>query len=255
MLNASDITVKYGRIEAVKGVNLRVEDGEIVALVGANGAGKTSILGALAGVLPATGSIELHGNDISRAAPHRRVGAGLTLVPEGRGVLAGMSVRENLLLGGYVNRRSGDLESRIEDVLDRFPQLRERLDLAAGSLSGGEQQMLALGRALVGQPSLLALDEPSLGLAPKLVREVLSIVGELRDEGITVLLVEQNVRQALQIADRAYVLQTGKITLEGPAAELLHDREVSEAFLGAEVEKADHVEPSPAATSVDVREP
>lgn len=238
MLSLSDLHVKYGRIEAVKGVDLRVDEGEIVALVGANGAGKTSILGALAGILLATGTVELHGKDISRTAPHRRAHAGLALVPEGRGILAGMSVRENLMLGGYVRRRSNDIERRIADVLDRFPQLRERIDLPAGSLSGGEQQMLALGRALVARPALLALDEPSLGLAPKLVREVLAIVRELRDDGITVLLVEQNVRQALQIADRAYVLQTGKIILEGPAQELLHDPEVKEAFLGAQVDAA-----------------
>lgn len=258
MLNACDIGVKYGRIDAVKGVDLRVEDGEIVALVGANGAGKSSILGALAGIVPARGTVELQGDDISNAAPHRRADAGLALVPEGRGMLARMSVRENLLLGGYVCRRSDELEPRIEAVLDRFPQLRERLDLAAGSLSGGEQQMLALGRALVGRPSLLALDEPSLGLAPKLVREVLSIVSELRDEGITVLLVEQNVRQALQIADRAYVLQTGRIILEGPAAELLRGREVSEAFLGGQVAEADEVETSPTkmpAAPIEGREP
>lgn len=237
MLKAHDLSVKYGGIAAVKGIDLHVEEGEVVALIGANGAGKTSVLGALAGTLPAEGMTELQSRDISRMQPHRRVSAGLVLVPEGRGILGGMSVHENLLLGGYSRRRDGDLESDIASVLERFPVLRERSALSAASLSGGEQQMLAIARALVARPRLLALDEPSLGLAPRLVRQVLSIIGELRDEGITILLVEQNVRQALQIADRAYVLQTGRITLEGPADELLARPEVREAFLGGQVDK------------------
>jgi branched-chain amino acid transport system ATP-binding protein len=237
MLEVHDLRVRYGHIEAVKGVDLSVDEGEIVALVGANGAGKTSMLGALLGLLPAHGDVICQGRRLGRSPASRRVRDGLVLVPEGRGVLAGMSVHENLLMGAYPRRRSGEIRADVQSVCERFPILHDRAQVAAGLLSGGEQQMLAIGRALMARPKLLMLDEPSLGLAPLLIRQVLSIVDDLRDEGLTILLVEQNVRQALQLADRAYVLETGRVTLEGPAATLLHSHRVREAFVGGQVDE------------------
>ena len=245
MLDVRDLHVTHGRIAAVRGVDLHIGDREIVALVGANGAGKSSILGALAGVLSARGEVTFDGKPMHRMAPHRRVAAGFALVPEGRGILATMSVHENLLMGGYLRRRADDFDADVERVYERFPQLRDRRSVPAGLLSGGEQQMLAIGRALVGRPRLLALDEPSLGLAPKLIRQMMSLVAELRDEGITVFLVEQNVRQALRIADRAYVLETGEIRLEGPARDLLQDPQVKEAFLGGRTDGRSREETPP----------
>lgn len=245
MLDVRDLHVTHGRIAAVRGVDLHIGDREIVALVGANGAGKSSILGALAGVLSARGEVTFDGKPMHRMAPHKRVAAGFALVPEGRGILATMSVHENLLMGGYLRRRADDFDADVDRVYERFPLLRERRSVPAGLLSGGEQQTLAIGRALVGRPRLLALDEPSLGLAPKLIRQMMSLVAELRDEGITVFLVEQNVRQALRIADRAYVLETGEIRLEGPARELLQDPQVKEAFLGGRTDDRPRDETQP----------
>lgn len=232
LLQAHAFEVAYGPIKAVKGVDFQVGEGELVAIVGANGAGKTSILNGVLGLAPHRGELVYAGVSLAHMPPHKRVAHGLALVPEGRGILATMSVEENLIMGAYARRRDGSFQIDREIVFDRFPILRERREVAAGLLSGGEQQMLAIGRALMGRPRLLMLDEPSLGLAPLLVGEILEIVQRLRSEGMTVLLVEQNVRQALRIADRAYLLETGRVLLEGRAAELMSSGRVIDAFLG-----------------------
>lgn len=233
LLSATDLNVRYGHVTALRDVSVRVGDGEIVAVVGANGAGKSSLLRAIMGQTPSTGTVTFDGHRIDGQRTHRRVRSGMTLVPEGRGVMAGLTVRENLMLGGYIHRRHGGSADVIDEVFAKFPILSDRSESPAGLLSGGEQQMLVIGRALASQPRLLLLDEPSLGLAPKLVTAVLGEVSALRDRGVTVMLVEQNVRQALKLADRAYVLENGRITMEGGGAELLADTRVSEAFLGA----------------------
>ena len=232
MLEVTDLTVAFGPIEAVRKISFKVRAGTVVTLIGPNGAGKSTTLNALSGVAPQHGGrILLNGQDISRWSVHRRVAAGLVQVPEGRLVLAGMSVRENLELGAY-RRPRGEVAADIERMETRFPILHERRNAAAGTLSGGEQQMLAIARGLMARPKLLLLDEPSLGLAPLLVNTVFEIVGELRDSGLTILLVEQNARQALSVSSFGYVIESGKIVLEGPAAELRSDPAVIRTYLG-----------------------
>ncbi|HEX9494913.1 MAG TPA: ABC transporter ATP-binding protein [Candidatus Limnocylindria bacterium] len=225
MLEVRDLVVRYGSIEAVHGVSFDVRDGEVVALIGANGAGKTSTLAAISGLVrPARGAIVLAGRDVTGAPPHAIVRAGLVQVPEGREILATMSVHENLLLSGA--RDAGP-------VYERFPILAERRALPAGNLSGGEQQLLAIARALLAKPRVLLLDEPSLGLAPKMVATVFAVLAELKASGTTMLLVEQNALRALRLADRAYVLELGRIALSGTGPALLQDAGVARAYLGA----------------------
>ena len=232
MLSVQGLHSSYGKIAALKGVSIMVGEGELVAIVGANGAGKTTLLRALSGVQKITqGSVIFNDVDISAAPPRRRVQAGIVQVPEGRQVFAPLSIEDNLRLGAYV--RSGpEVERDLEGVYLMFPALAERRRLAAGALSGGQQQMLAIGRALMARPKLLLLDEPSMGLAPKLFREIYAHIETLRRGGTTVLLVDQNARAALAIADRAYVLETGMITLEGSGKELAANEAVREAYLG-----------------------
>jgi len=233
MLDVRDVSVSYGKIRALKGVSLSVRRGEVVTLIGSNGAGKSTLLRAISGLLhPDSGRIELDGAPITRLAAHRIARLGLRLVPEGRGLLTRMSVRENLLMGRYAARAGSGGTGDLETVLERFPVLAERQQQLAGTLSGGEQQQLAIARALLARPAILMLDEPSLGLAPLLVKEIFRIVRRLKEEGSTILLVEQNAKQALQVADRAYILETGQIVLEGPASELLRGEAVQRAYLG-----------------------
>jgi branched-chain amino acid transport system ATP-binding protein len=232
VLQIEGLEVAYGPVAAVRSASLTVAEGEIVSLIGANGAGKSSILRAVSGLVrPAAGSITFGGRELRGLRPDQITRLGLSQVPEGRAVLARMTVRENLLMGAYA-RRGREVEADLQRVLARFPRLAERKEQLAGTLSGGEQQMLVMGRALMARPRLLLLDEPSMGLAPLVVQEVLRLVREINQEGTTVLLVEQNARQALRIAHRAYVLETGKITLSGPAAELAKDPRVVAAYLG-----------------------
>ncbi len=220
----------YGSLAVIKGISLHIEPGEIVSLLGANGAGKSTLLKAIAGLVPPwEGSIRLDGRELRGTPVWRGISQGLVLVPEGRGIFADMTVMDNLIVGGYRNR---DRRLAIERVLERFPVLRERQRQIAGTLSGGEQQMLAIARALVGMPRLLLLDEPSMGLAPLVVREVFQIIRGLRSQGVTVFLVEQNAVAALEIADRGYVLETGEITLEGSGEALRENPEVKRAYLG-----------------------
>jgi branched-chain amino acid transport system ATP-binding protein len=233
LLRCEHLVVRYGPIEAVRDATFQVEDGQIVALIGANGAGKSSILRALSGVLrKAGGQVLFRGIDITRARPHRIVHLGLVHVPEGRAILSTMSVHENLEMGGYVRRDRMRLQEDIARMYERFPILAQRRALAAASLSGGEQQMLAIARGLLARPTLLVLDEPSLGLAPQLVREVMLLIRRIREEGTAVLLVEQNARQALAQADYAYVLEQGRVSLEGTGRALLGDPAVVRAYLG-----------------------
>ena len=235
MLKIDQLEVAYGAIQAVKGVSLEVKAGEVIAIIGANGAGKSSLLRCIAGLEPAAGgSIRIADQDCTRLAPHRRVGLGVALSPEGRGVFPDQTVRENLMLGAYARRqdKAGVMRS-IEREFDRFPRLRERQDQLAGTLSGGEQQMLAISRALMSEPRLLLLDEPSLGLAPLIIKDIFNAIRQLRESGLTILLVEQMAKQALGVADRAYVLETGHITLQGSGAQLLNDPKVKAAYLGA----------------------
>lgn len=233
VLEVKEISVAYGVIEALKGISFTVREGEIVALIGANGAGKTTTLRTVSGLLrPRKGQIFYQGQEITRLSPHQIVAMGLTHVPEGRRVFARMTVMENLEMGAYTCRSRAEFKANLERVFQRFPRLAERKNQLAGTLSGGEQQMLAIGRALMSRPRMLLLDEPSMGLAPLLVREVFSIIKEINEAGTTILLVEQNARMALSIAHRAYVLQTGEIILEGPAAELMERPEVRKAYLG-----------------------
>lgn len=230
MLLVRNLTCGYGALRVVKGVSFHVKDGEIVCLLGANGAGKTTIMRAIAGLLsPWSGEIWVNRRNIAGSPPWEGVSHSLMLVPEGRQLFADMTVRENLVVGGYHNL---DRERTIEDVLERFPRLKERANQLAGTLSGGEQQMLALARALVVRPRLLLLDEPSMGLAPVLVRIVFETIRSLKEQGVTIFLVEQNAVAALGIADRGYVLETGEIILEGDAVDLLHNPEVKRAYLG-----------------------
>ncbi len=235
LLEVRGLTVRYGKVEAVRGISLVVPTGRIVTVIGPNGAGKTTLLSAIAGVLPrAAGEVLLGGVRITGAPIEENVARGLSLVPETRELFAQMSVEDNLVLGGFVRRRGRRREQAalLEEVFRTFPRLRERRRQLAGTLSGGERQMLAVGRALMAQPKLLMLDEPSLGLAPIVVREILEIVVELRRRGVSILLVEQNARAALQIADEGYVLETGEVTLSGSAHDLAADARVVESYLG-----------------------
>lgn len=234
LLEARDIHVAYGKMEAVAGVALRVARGQIVTVIGPNGAGKSSLLNALMGLVPCSGGLLLAGADIARLAVEDRVTQGMCLVPESRELFTEMSVLDNLILGTYARFRKGErnFDADIEGVYDLFPRLRERKAQRAGTLSGGERQMLAIGRALMARPTLLMLDEPSLGLAPRIVREILRVVVSLRERGVSLLIVEQNARAALQIADYGYVIEGGRVVLEGPAAELQADANVVATYLG-----------------------
>lgn len=234
MLRISNLNVFYGVIQALHDVSLEVRQGEIVTLIGSNGAGKSTTLMTLSGIVEAgSGAIEFEGKDLNASPPHKRVAAGLVQAPEGRRVFADMTVSENLDLGAYARRDKANLKNDIDEVFEMFPRLKERRTQAAGTLSGGEQQMLAIGRALMSKPKLLLLDEPSLGLAPILVKEIFSDLKKIRARGVTVLLVEQNAHLALEIADRAYVLETGRVILEGNAKEIAANPRVKEAYLGA----------------------
>jgi branched-chain amino acid transport system ATP-binding protein len=232
-LKVSGLRIHYGAIEAVKGIDLELARGEITTLLGANGAGKSTTLLALSGLLrPSAGSIVFDGVELRGAAPHSIVAQGLVQVPEGREILTTLTVRENLLLGAYRRKKTAETAADLENLLALFPRLKERLDGAAGNLSGGEQQMLAIARALMARPRLLLLDEPSMGLAPFLVREIFKTLCQLNAGGLTIFLVEQNVRQALRIAHHAYVMENGVIALGGASADLLDNSKVLEAYLG-----------------------
>jgi branched-chain amino acid transport system ATP-binding protein len=234
MLKLEAIKVSYGAIEAVKGVTLEVHAGEVVAIIGANGAGKSTLLKSIAGLEPVVeGRILVNGEDCTHVPAHRRVALGIAMCPEGRGVFADQTVEDNLILGGYLCRHDPAAVARaVESEFTRFPRLKERRGQFAGTLSGGEQQMLAISRALMSEPRLCLLDEPSLGLAPLVIKDIFNVIARLRETGVTVLLVEQMARQALGVADRAYVLETGLITLEGAGRELLNDSKVKAAYLG-----------------------
>jgi branched-chain amino acid transport system ATP-binding protein len=238
LLELEDVHVHYGRVEALKGISFTVDEGEIVTLIGANGAGKTTTLKTISGVRPLTsGRINFRGRDIRGVAPHRRVELGICQAPEGRGIFPGMTVRENLDMGAYARRgkaRAG-LGVDLERVYTLLPRLEERAAQVAGTLSGGEQQMLAIGRALMSSPKVLLLDEPSMGLAPILVTQIFSIITEINKQGTTVLLVEQNAAQALRRADRAYVLEVGRVVMAAPASDLLDNEAVKAAYLGGDV--------------------
>jgi len=241
LLEVRDLRVRYGAVEALRGITLEVREGELVALIGSNGAGKSTCLKALAGIVrPVEGSIRLGGEELAAEPAHRVVARGISLVPEGRRLFADQTVMDNLLLGAYRRKDAGGekrLRAEAEEHLTRFPILRERQGLPAGGLSGGEQQMLAMSRGLMARPRLLLLDEPSLGLAPLLVREIFGIIRALRQEGRTILLVEQMANLALRAADRAYVLEQGRIVLEGPARDLLAHPAVARAYLGRRAER------------------
>ncbi len=234
LLEVSDIHVHYGKIAALKGVTLEVDEGEVVTLIGANGAGKTTTLKTISGLRPLTsGKLTFEGRDISKVPGHKRVIAGIGQAPEGRGVFPGMTVQENLLMGAYA--RKGKHTEELDEVYGLFPRLAERKGQFGGTMSGGEQQMIAIGRALMSKPKVLLLDEPSMGLAPMLVTQIFSIIAEINKRGTTVLLVEQNAQQALQLADRAYVLETGRVVKSSKASDLLHDPEVRAAYLGGDL--------------------
>ncbi len=234
LLDVSGLSVSYGKVEALHGIDLAVPAGTIVTVIGPNGAGKTTLLSAIMGLLPARGAISLDGRPQRRVEIEQMVAAGLNLVPEKRELFGEMSVEDNLLLGAFQRYRSGhrDQAASMEEVYGLFPRLKERRQQLAATLSGGERQMLALGRALMAKPRLLLLDEPSLGLAPRIVKEIFQIIAELRRRGVAILLVEQNARAALQTADYAYVLETGQVVLAGPARELADDPRVVESYLG-----------------------
>jgi branched-chain amino acid transport system ATP-binding protein len=233
-LEVKDLRVHYGKIEAIKGVSIVVNEGEIVTLIGANGAGKTTMLKTISGLRPVTsGQILFNGEDISKMPAFKRADLGLSQAPEGRGVFVGMSVLENLEMGKYNRKdRKKEMQEDLEKVFYLFPRLKERVNQTGGTLSGGEQQMLAIGRALMARPKVLLLDEPSMGLAPLMIRNIFNIITEINKQGVTILLVEQNAQQALQRADRAYVLETGNVTKEAKASDLLNDPDVKAAYLG-----------------------
>ena len=233
MLEVKDLQVYYGVIQALKGISFHVNQGEVIALIGAHGAGKTTTLQTLTGILsPKSGSIVFEGKDLTRTPAHKIVEMGMAHVPEGRRVFADMSVYENLLLGAYTRKDKAEIAESLASVYKRFPRLEERKGQRAGTLSGGEQQMLAMGRALMSRPRIILMDEPSMGLSPIFVNEIFDIIREVSESGTTVLLVEQNAKKALSIADRAYVLETGSITMDGKAEDLLNDEAVQKAYLG-----------------------
>lgn len=234
MLEVKNLSVSYGAIEAVKDISFTVNDGEIVSLIGANGAGKTTTLHTITGLVPAkSGSVMYNGVDLLKTHNNKIVTLGMAHIPEGRHVFTRMSVEENLEMGAFSLKDQSDLKKDLDMVYGLFPRLKERSNQKAGTLSGGEQQMLAMGRALMSHPKTILMDEPSMGLSPKLVKEIFSIIRKLHEQGITILLVEQNAKMALSIADRAYVLETGRITMEGDAKELLNNEQVRKAYLGA----------------------
>jgi len=234
MLKVKDLKVNYGGIEALKGISFDVEQGQIVTLIGANGAGKSTTLRAISGLVKtASGAINFMGRDIIPFNAQQVVAEGIAMVPEGRRVFDNLTVKENLKIGAYLRKDKEEIESGIEDIYQRFPRLKEREWQLAGTLSGGEQQMLAVGRAMMARPKLLMMDEPSLGLAPLVVRDIFAIIRELKSEGITILLIEQNANAALRCADQAYVLETGRITMQGTGEALLADQRVRDAYLGS----------------------
>lgn len=233
LLEIKNLEVNYGVIKAIKGVSFDVNEGEIIALIGANGAGKTTILHTITGLIQAKkGSIVFDGKELTKTPPHKIVSMGMAHVPEGRRIFQQLSVLENLKLGAYTRKDKSEIASTLKMVYERFPRLEERKNQVAGTLSGGEQQMLAMGRALMSKPRIILMDEPSMGLSPLLVSEIFDIIKEINESGTTVLLVEQNAKKALSIADRAYVLETGKITLSGDAKDLINDESVKKAYLG-----------------------
>ncbi len=233
MLEIKDIEVYYGMIQAIKGISFEVNEGEVIALIGANGAGKTTILHTITGLLsPSAGSVIFEGKDITKVPAHKIVSLGMAHVPEGRRVFADLTVYENLKMGAYTRKDKNEIEQTLEHVYKRFPRLEERKNQLAGTLSGGEQQMLAMGRALMSHPKIIVMDEPSMGLSPILVNQIFDIIEEVSKGGTTVLLVEQNAKKALSIADRAYVLETGNIVLEGNAKEMISDDSIRKAYLG-----------------------
>ena len=234
MLEVKDLNVFYGAIHALKGVSLSVGEGELISLIGANGAGKTTTLHTISGLITASsGSVTLDGEDLQKAAPHKIINMGLAHVPEGRHVFSRMTVEENLRMGAYILKDQHKINKNLEKVYAHFPRLKERWKQMAGTLSGGEQQMLATGRALMTDPRIVLMDEPSMGLSPLLVKEIFAIIQQLHDSGITILLVEQNAKMALAVSDRAYVLETGTIAMSGKAADLAEDDRVRKAYLGA----------------------
>ncbi|KHD41413.1 ABC transporter ATP-binding protein [Streptococcus uberis] len=233
MLTVENLSINYGAIEAVNEVSFRVEEGEVVTLIGANGAGKTSILRTISGLVrPKSGRISFLGEDIHKSQARKIVAKGLSQVPEGRHVFAGLTVMENLEMGAFLKKDKADNQKTLKMIFDRFPRLEERKHQDAATLSGGEQQMLAMGRALMSKPKLLLLDEPSMGLAPIFIQEIFDIIQDIQKQGMTVLLIEQNANKALSIADRAYVLETGKVVLSGKGSELLASDQVKKAYLG-----------------------
>ena len=233
MLEVKDLEVYYGMIQAIKGISFEVNEGEVIALIGANGAGKTTTLHTITGLLkPKKGSVMFEGTDITKIPAHKIVGLGMAHVPEGRRVFASFTVLQNLKMGAYTRSDKEEMEDTLEMIYNRFPRLEERKNQLAGTLSGGEQQMLAMGRALMSKPKIILMDEPSMGLSPILVNEIFDIIQSVSASGTTVLLVEQNAKKALSIANRAYVLETGKIVLEGDAKELMNDDSIKKAYLG-----------------------
>lgn len=233
MLDVKDLDVYYGLIKAIHGISFEVKQGEIVTLIGANGAGKTTTLRTISSLIkPKAGKIHFQGQDITGRAPHKIVKMGLSHVPEGRKVIGDMTVLENLRMGAYTRRDTGEIQASLDEVFTRFPRLKERTNQISGTLSGGEQQMLAIGRGMMSRPKLLLLDEPSMGLSPILVDEIFSIISTINSQGTTILLVEQNAFMALQVAHRAYVLETGRVVLSGDAKELQADEKVRSAYLG-----------------------
>jgi len=234
LLEIKDLKVAYGKIQAIKGISLHINAGEIVTLVGANGAGKTTLLKSISGILkPSAGVINFEGKDVQTIAPHNRVLEGLCQAPEGRGIFPGMTVLENLEMGKYARKNwKNELKEDLDRIYTLFPRLKERQNQAGGTLSGGEQQMLSIGRALMSRPRLLLLDEPSMGLAPKFIQQIFNIIREIQAQGVSILLVEQNAAQALSCANRAYVLETGNIVKEGAGKDLLNDDAIKKAYLG-----------------------
>ena len=233
LLEIKDLEVSYGIIKAIKGISFDVNEGEVIALIGANGAGKTTILHTITGLITADrGTVQFEGKEITKVPAHKIVGMGMAHVPEGRRVFANLTVLQNLKMGAYTRKDKNEIETTLETVYTRFPRLKERQNQMAGTLSGGEQQMLAMGRALMSHPKIILMDEPSMGLSPIFVNEIFDIIQSVSASGTTVLLVEQNARKALSIADRAYVLETGNVVLEGKADELLHNDAIKKAYLG-----------------------